>query len=269
MAKKKKATKVSKKKSPAKSSKAQKKVVAKPAKAAKAAKAVKAEKGKPAKGGKEARPSAPVPMPSAPELAKKDPHFLGPLPDKPLPRASKLPPVGDTVDVADDWIVLDGHNLHTGDLVALGHLEPLPHAHAVELAGESGRNGIYFIPRGTTVAAFLDMAGITADCGTGEARRFGALKSVTTVTLPPMCSGVSVGAMAADKRLALGIAIDINRATLEELVLVPGIGEKTAERIVEDRQLNGTFRKLEELTRVKGIKEKRLEKFRKYLCIGC
>ncbi len=97
MAKKKKATKVSKKKSPAKSSKAQKKVVAKPAKAAKAAKAVKAEKGKPAKGGKEARPSAPVPMPSAPELAKKDPHFLGPLPDKPLPRASKLPPVGEAL----------------------------------------------------------------------------------------------------------------------------------------------------------------------------
>jgi competence protein ComEA len=140
---------------------------------------------------------------------------------------------------------------------------------AVEIAGESGRNGIYFIPRGTTVAAFLDMAGITAADGTGDLKRFGALRSATTVTLPPMFSGVSVGTMAADKRLALGIAIDINRATLEELVLIPGIGEKTAERIVEDRQLNGTFLKLEELTRVKGIKEKRLEKFRRYLCIGC
>lgn len=140
---------------------------------------------------------------------------------------------------------------------------------AVEIAGDSGRNGIYFIPRGTPVAAFLDMAGITADEGTGEAKRFGALKSATTVTLLPMCSGVSVGTMAADKRLALGIAIDINRASLEELVLVPGIGEKTADRIVEDRRLNGTFRKLDELTRIKGIKEKRLEKFRRYLCVGC
>ena len=140
---------------------------------------------------------------------------------------------------------------------------------AVEIAGESGRNGIYFIPRGTTVVAFLDMAGITADDGTGEAKRFGTIRSATTVTLLPMSSGVSVGTMAADKRLALGIAIDINRTSLEELVLVPGIGEKTADRIVEDRRLNGTFRKLDELTRVKGIKEKRLEKFRKYLCIGC
>ncbi len=75
--------------------------------------------------------------------------------------------------------------------------------------------------------------------------------------------------MAADKRLALGIPIDLNRSSLEDLVLVPGIGEKTAEKIVEERRLNGTFGKLEELMRVKGIKEKRLERLRRYLCIGC
>ena len=166
-------------------------------------------------------------------------------------------------------IALPSRAPHEPGILEIPFAVEKPGTIAVEIAGESGRNGIYFIPRGTTVAAFLDMAGITADHGTGEAKRFGALKSATTVTLLPMVSGVSVGTMAADKRLALGIAIDINRATLEELVLVPGIGEKTADRIVEDRQLNGMFRKLEELTRVKGIKEKRLEKFRKYLCIGC
>jgi competence protein ComEA len=140
---------------------------------------------------------------------------------------------------------------------------------AVEIAGEAGRNGIYYIPKGTTVAAFLDMAGITAAGGFGEAKRFGALRSATTVSLRPAPPGISVAAMAADKRLALGIAIDLNRATLEELVLVPGIGEKTAGKIVEERAINGTFLRLEELMRVKGIKEKRLEKLRRYLCIGC
>ena len=166
-------------------------------------------------------------------------------------------------------IALPSRAPHDPGIMEIPFAVEKPGTIAVEIAGEPGRNGIYFIPRGTPVAAFLDMAGITADCGTAEAKRFGALKSATTVTLLPMCSGVSVGTMAADKRLALGIAIDINRASLEELVLVPGIGGTTADRIVEDRQLNGTFRKLEELTRVKGIKEKRLEKFRKYLCIGC
>lgn len=74
---------------------------AKPAAPEKSAKGGKAEKpGKPEKGGKpgkEVRPSAPTPQPSAPELAKKDPHFLGPPPDKQLPRASKLPAVAEAL----------------------------------------------------------------------------------------------------------------------------------------------------------------------------
>jgi competence protein ComEA len=75
--------------------------------------------------------------------------------------------------------------------------------------------------------------------------------------------------MAMAKRLALGIPIDINRLTIAEMMLVPGIGEKTAERILECRSENGPFRNLDDLTRVKGIKEKRLEKLRPFLCVGC
>lgn len=140
---------------------------------------------------------------------------------------------------------------------------------AVEIAGESGRNGVYFIPKGTPLVGFLDMAGITATGVNGEPQEVRTLRSATTVTLMSSPPGISVEPMEADKRLALGIPIDLNRSSLEDLVLVPGIGEKTAEKIVEDRGLNGTFGKLEELMRVKGIKEKRLERLRRYLCIGC
>ncbi len=140
---------------------------------------------------------------------------------------------------------------------------------AVEIAGESGRNGVYFIPKGTPLARFLDMAGITAASVNGGPERAPALRSAATVTLIPGPPGISVEPMAAYKRLSLGIPIDINRSSFEDLVLVPGIGEKTAEKIVEERGLNGTFGKLEELMRVKGIKEKRLESFRRHLCIGC
>ena len=144
-----------------------------------------------------------------------------------------------------------------------------PGSIAVEIAGESGRNGVYFIPKGTPLAAFLDMAGITAARIEGEPGRAPTLRSATTVTLMSSPTVISFEPMSANKRLALGIAIDLNRASFEDLVFVPGIGEKTAEKIVEERRLNGTFAKLEELMRVKGIKEKRLEKFRRYLCIGC
>ncbi|MFT3836498.1 MAG: transcriptional regulator [Myxococcaceae bacterium] len=95
------AAKTAKAAAPAKAAKPGKAEAAKAGKAdnaGKADKAAKPEKGaKPGKAGKEARPSAPTPMPSAPELAKKDPHFLGPPPDKQLPRASKLPAVAEAL----------------------------------------------------------------------------------------------------------------------------------------------------------------------------
>jgi competence protein ComEA len=113
------------------------------------------------------------------------------------------------------------------------------------------------------------MAGITTVGVNGDPRRAHTLRSATTVTLRSTPRGFSVEPMSADKRLALGLPIDLNRSSFEDLVLVPGIGEKTAEKILEERGLNGKFGKLEELMRVKGIKGKRLERLRRYLCIGC
>ena len=54
--------------------------------------------------------------------------------------------------------------------------------------------------------------------------------------------------------------IDINTATVEQLVEVKGIGEVLAKRIVEYRQAQGDFKSLDELTQVKGFGEKTLEK---------
>ena len=144
-----------------------------------------------------------------------------------------------------------------------------PGAIAVELTGESGRNGIYFIPRGTGLAGFLSMVGVDSAVNREESKNAIVLTSATTVHLAARPSGVSVRPLTAEKRLALGIPIDINCSSREELVLVPGIGEKTADKILEQRGLNGSFRTLEELMLVKGIKEKRLEKLRKYLCVRC
>jgi competence protein ComEA len=48
-------------------------------------------------------------------------------------------------------------------------------------------------------------------------------------------------------------SVDVNTADAEELEELPGIGPKTAEAIVEDRDMNGPFATLEDLTRVPGV----------------
>jgi competence protein ComEA len=56
--------------------------------------------------------------------------------------------------------------------------------------------------------------------------------------------------------------ININRASIEELKSLPGIGQATAQRIVEYRAKNPPFRKIEELMIIRGISRERLERIR-------
>jgi len=47
--------------------------------------------------------------------------------------------------------------------------------------------------------------------------------------------------------------INLNKATVEELIQLKGIGQKYAERIVEFREKNGPFKKAEDIMNVPGI----------------
>jgi competence protein ComEA len=63
-------------------------------------------------------------------------------------------------------------------------------------------------------------------------------------------------APAAAQGLAATPAINLNTATVDQLETLPGIGRKTAERIIEYRTKSGGFKRIEDLMNVKGIGEK-------------
>jgi competence protein ComEA len=62
--------------------------------------------------------------------------------------------------------------------------------------------------------------------------------------------------------------IDINRAEPWLLEALPGIGEVTAQAIVDYRNENGPFRTIEDLLRVKGIGEGTLDKIKDYITVS-
>ena len=62
--------------------------------------------------------------------------------------------------------------------------------------------------------------------------------------------------------------IDINRATVTELMSIPGIGQTRAEAIVSHRENRGPFTVIEEIMQVTGIKEGLFSKIKEYITVG-
>lgn len=61
--------------------------------------------------------------------------------------------------------------------------------------------------------------------------------------------------------------IDINKADVEMLCELPGVGESLASRIVTHREENGKFKSIEELKNVSGIGEKKFESLKEYIVV--
>ena len=68
--------------------------------------------------------------------------------------------------------------------------------------------------------------------------------------------------------MAKTATVDLNSATVTDLESLPGVGRRTAERIVEYRQKNGSFKKIEELMNVKGIGEKSFLKLKPLIAVS-
>lgn len=84
---------------------------------------------------------------------------------------------------------------------------------------------------------------------------------ITVLTVALMMSW-AVPAIAADMK-----KVNINKATLEDLITLNGIGEKIATRIVNFRTKNGPFQKPEDIMMVKGIGQKMFDKNRELILI--
>lgn len=165
--------------------------------------------------------------------------------------------------------------LYGGQLLNAGRAvreSPLPWGNqgpgmiAVEVVGGRGADGIYFFPDGRALPEILKVAGVEERLDQADIP--GAVVSGDSAISISAEGGVlKIRDLSAPKRLALGLPVDLNSVSEEELLLIPGIGVKLAAQVVQLRQERGRFEEISDLTAVRGIKEKRLNDLKKYLTV--
>ena len=86
-------------------------------------------------------------------------------------------------------------------------------------------------------------------------------RSVIALLVALACNASPVAAQQAPRAAkaaapASTTVLNLNSATAAQIATLPGIGQKTAELVVQYRQKNGPFKKIEEIMNVRGIGEK-------------
>ena len=94
---------------------------------------------------------------------------------------------------------------------------------------------------------------------------FLALVALMTVRVPPASAQ---GADRTPARAATAAVVNLNTASAPDFEALPGIGARMAARIIEYRQKNGPFKKIEDLMNVPGIGEKNFLKLKPQLTVA-
>ena len=99
------------------------------------------------------------------------------------------------------------------------------------------------------------------------------LAAIAAIALSAAISDTTVRAQgrpaAPTKTIATAAApVNLNTATAEQLSTIPGVGPKTAERIIQYRQKNGGFKKIEDLMNVSGVGEKSFLKMKPLITVA-
>lgn len=126
----------------------------------------------------------------------------------------------------------------------------------VDVSGAVNCPGVYLLRSGSRVFEAIEMAGgLRADADTRDLNQAAVIADgqklyiYTVGEIAPQTLGQAEEMSAADGK------VNINSASREELMTLPGIGESKADAIIAYRQEKGPFSSAEEIKNISGIKE--------------
>ena len=150
--------------------------------------------------------------------------------------------------------------------------ESEPAVWMVHICGAVNRPGVYTFPEGSRVCDAVEAAGgLSEDAAESLLNQAALLSDGLQIVVPTLeeaeglsrqtaSSGIfssdisGAGSAAGGEEAGNGL-VNINTATLEELMTLPGIGQTRAEAIVAYRDEQGGFQSIEDIMNVSGIKE--------------
>ena len=140
----------------------------------------------------------------------------------------------------------------------------------VDVKGAVKSPGIYDLPVGSRVHDAVQKAG-----GLTEEADSKSLNLAQKVSDEDLVYVPSKGEEAASQQTASGTPpstskdkkVNLNKASLEELKQVKGLGGKRAQDIIDHREANGKFKSVDELKKVSGIGAKTIEKLKDYVTV--
>ena len=140
----------------------------------------------------------------------------------------------------------------------------------VDVKGAVKSPGIYDLPVGSRVNDAVQKAG-----GLTEQADSKLLNLAQKVSDEALVYVPTKGEESASQQAGSGTAsstnkekkINLNKASLEELKQVKGLGGKRAQDIIDHRETNGKFKSVEELKKVSGIGAKTIEKLKDYVTV--
>ena len=140
----------------------------------------------------------------------------------------------------------------------------------VDVKGAVKSPGIYDLPVGSRVNDAVQKAG-----GLTEQADSKSLNLAQKVSDEALVYVPTKGEEAAGQQAGSGVPsstskdkkVNLNKASLEELKQVKGLGGKRAQDIIDHRESNGKFKSVDELKKVSGIGAKTIEKLKDYVTV--